>query len=483
VCDSLWQELPPSVTSITGEYLQAYGDVDQALSGFYERTIRKVAQGTGVDEEDLRNLFERTLITPAGTRGTVFKGLKTTGATGKTAGVNPLKRILHSKNGAVSNIAMEMLVDSHLIRTESRAGAQWYELTHDRFIEPIKKSNQEYVQQRRKHTVIAAGTILPLFMVAAVVWLVFELASPPKVLERIVEVRVEVREEVHPPILTSGGRFQRSIPIEMLGISTDLRRLTVNYGDGSSEVKGMSLSSNSLELDHVYQKVGRFTVSISSSEDELLRILVPVVNIPPSVEILPINNVTEGESLPENRVMEGASFSSLVSLTDSGQGPWAATVDFGDGSGSGPLEISRSNQTFTLEHTYSDNGTYEVAVTVEDEYGESGSGTTLIDVMNVTPQVNTVTKASIILGERYQGQGSFIDLGQDSWTVTVDYGDGSPVEALDYDAASKTFILSHIYEYEGAYTITVTVDDGGKEVGKNTAIVEVEKDFVSKVNN
>ena len=32
----------------------------------------------------------------------------------------------------------------HLIRAEWRAGARWYELTHDRFIEPILSSNKVF---------------------------------------------------------------------------------------------------------------------------------------------------------------------------------------------------------------------------------------------------------------------------------------------------------------------------------------------------
>ena len=72
VCQSLWRDLPPEVTVITEKHLQAFGDVNQALSGFYEQSIKRATQKPGVTEAALRAWFEHTLITPAGTRGMVF---------------------------------------------------------------------------------------------------------------------------------------------------------------------------------------------------------------------------------------------------------------------------------------------------------------------------------------------------------------------------------------------------------------------------
>jgi hypothetical protein len=129
VCQSLWQDLPPDVTVITGDHLQDFGDIDEALSGFYERSIKKAAQESDTKERDLRRWFERSLITPAGTRGTVYRGPEET--------------------GGIPNAAVDVLENLHLIRGEWRAGAPWYELTHDRFIEPIQKSNEAWRDVRQ----------------------------------------------------------------------------------------------------------------------------------------------------------------------------------------------------------------------------------------------------------------------------------------------------------------------------------------------
>jgi tetratricopeptide (TPR) repeat protein len=129
VCQTLWQKLDHSVSKeITLDQLKAFGDVDLALSGFYETAILTVSAEAGLNEGLLRRWFEHTLITPSGTRGTVFRGREET--------------------GGIPNAAVDKLVDQHLIRGELRGGARWYELTHDRLIEPIITSNHQWMLQR-----------------------------------------------------------------------------------------------------------------------------------------------------------------------------------------------------------------------------------------------------------------------------------------------------------------------------------------------
>lgn len=133
VCHALWDRLQSTnETEITADHLRAYGDVDQALLNFYERTIREVIQspemkGANLKEGALRRWFEQTLITQAGTRGMVFRGPQST--------------------GGLPNVAVDKLESQHIIRAELRGGERWYELSHDRFIEPIKESNRNWLLQ------------------------------------------------------------------------------------------------------------------------------------------------------------------------------------------------------------------------------------------------------------------------------------------------------------------------------------------------
>jgi hypothetical protein len=46
-CSGLWSSLPPTVTTITAEHLQDYGDVDRMLLDFAFRAVAEVAAEFG----------------------------------------------------------------------------------------------------------------------------------------------------------------------------------------------------------------------------------------------------------------------------------------------------------------------------------------------------------------------------------------------------------------------------------------------------
>lgn len=127
VCRKLWSNLGAETKVISREDIKTL-DVDRSLSDFYEEVIQGTAEATKVSEFRLRKWFSETLVTPLGTRGTVFKGQETT--------------------GGIPNETVEWLAKQHLIRAEYRSGASWYELTHDRFIEPILTSNKAWFEGR-----------------------------------------------------------------------------------------------------------------------------------------------------------------------------------------------------------------------------------------------------------------------------------------------------------------------------------------------
>jgi formylglycine-generating enzyme required for sulfatase activity len=175
VCRSLWEELPPDVTEITQPHLQAFGDVDQALLTFYQRALENAIQQTRVREGKLRAWFERVLITPMGTRGTVYRGTKAT--------------------GGVSNVAIDVLDSQHIIRAERRAGARWYELTHDRFIGPIQKSNEAWRAARRERWLrIGGGIAIALILLFVGITTSETLRSRQEVVQAQAAVAVAVTE-------------------------------------------------------------------------------------------------------------------------------------------------------------------------------------------------------------------------------------------------------------------------------------------------
>lgn len=124
VCRDLWAGLPPEQGEIQRGDLQTFGDVDQALTNFYESTLAQVVAATDVSERALRRWFSEELITPARTKGLVYRDEEK----GETEGL--------------VNRAVDMLRDAWIVRGDMRGGDTWYELAHDRLVEPILAANQ-----------------------------------------------------------------------------------------------------------------------------------------------------------------------------------------------------------------------------------------------------------------------------------------------------------------------------------------------------
>jgi WD40 repeat protein len=121
VCRRLWDRLRPGDAQIDVDDVQDVGDVDTALRGYYADTVADVAAETEIRERTIRQWFDTQLITEQGIRGQV------------------LQRPEHSQG--LDNRAIGALVDAHLVRAEQRRGATWFELAHDRLIEPVRADN------------------------------------------------------------------------------------------------------------------------------------------------------------------------------------------------------------------------------------------------------------------------------------------------------------------------------------------------------
>jgi len=123
VCYGLWEDLPSDRDTITADDLLEVGDVDQSLERFFDRRMAAVAQTMSVPERNIREWFEKELITSNRTRNMVLRD------TSDTA-------MLHD------NVVRTMRGD--LVKAELRAGQIWYELSHDRLIKPIITSNAKW---------------------------------------------------------------------------------------------------------------------------------------------------------------------------------------------------------------------------------------------------------------------------------------------------------------------------------------------------
>jgi alpha-tubulin suppressor-like RCC1 family protein/PKD repeat protein len=135
----------------------------------------------------------------------------------------------------------------------------------------------------------------------------------------------------------------------------------------------------------------------------------------------------------------------------------------------GTLSGNAPNLIYTPSLNYygSDSFTYKA----NDGQADSNVATVSITVNSVNdlPIVSAGGDATINEGSTFSGSGSFEDPDPDTWTATVDYGDGSGIQPLTL--TGKTFNLTNVYADNGIYTVTVVVTDNNGGIGTDTLTV------------
>ncbi|MGQ9826825.1 MAG: PKD domain-containing protein [Roseiflexus sp.] len=187
--------------------------------------------------------------------------------------------------------------------------------------------------------------------------------------------------------------------------------------------------------------------SAYSSATATATITVNPVNDPPEVTIS--SNVTATNIL--------AAFNVNGSVVDVEDTTLNVTINFGDGATD---TLTSEDGTFASAHQYQRSGTYTVTVTVRDSANATASQSFVVQAVNDPPQLtlDAAIPSSVHIFTPFNGGGSFFDTENDSITLQINFGDGTPEQTIT-PAPDRTFSFSHQYQQSGQYTMTVTVRD------------------------
>jgi hypothetical protein len=113
-----------AVAPVVGLTLDDYAQLNMALESYYAGKVEAASQDDPLLERRVRDWIDRRLITFSAARALILsEGARTQG---------------------LNDEVIRRLVNDYLTRTEVRRDQTYYQLAHDRLVEPIRKNNREW---------------------------------------------------------------------------------------------------------------------------------------------------------------------------------------------------------------------------------------------------------------------------------------------------------------------------------------------------
>ncbi len=213
-----------------------------------------------------------------------------------------------------------------------------------------------------------------------------------------------------------------------------------DFGDGGSAV-GQSVTWS-------YSDDGSFTVTLTASDDDGASSsstgTATIANVAPTFSSVVAPTIgDEGLSTSFSALVADAGTDDLPDLVIT----WA----WGDG--------TADSTGATPSHTWADDGTYTITVSVDDQDGGVTTQTETITIGNIDPSITSSAPTSAVQGAQYSYTPSVVDPGDEVFTWTL-----SPSASTNTVFSSSTGALTWTPDSadvaQGTFSLVLTVDDG-----------------------
>ena len=284
-------------------------------------------------------------------------------------------------------------------------------------------------------------------------------------------------------LATSAASINRGDTLTLTGAVADpglvdTETLTVNWGDGSTDVVGVDPATPTFTASHRYlanpsgTATDTFTINATAADKDggvspTVATSVTVVTPPPVILGLSSDPIVEGQTA----TVDGT-------ILDNGTNDhFTVAIDW---NGDGIVDQTFTNVpagSFAFMHLYQNAAPdgIPVGITVTNLGGSTDAVTDVV-VANVPPTVALDPVAAITEGGTATLSGTITDPGiNDTETLIADWGDGSGPQTYALGTV-RQFSLGHQYLNDapgGTYAVTVTATDNGGATGAASGTVAV----------
>jgi PKD repeat protein len=256
---------------------------------------------------------------------------------------------------------------------------------------------------------------------------------------------------------------------------------SIDWGDGTTTTGTVSGGAGTFTVSgtHTYGDEGSFNAKVTLTDDA-----------PGTATATAVSAVTvaEGDTLTGNAatiaaITEGQKVTGTVAtfsdtFTGNVAGDFTATIDWADGTTTaGTVTGGAGKFTVSGSHTYTDEGSFAVKVTLTDDAPGTATATATstvtvneADALTGTGTIITMTEGSAFIGTVAVFTDTFTGNTAGDFTATVDWGDGTTTAAtVSGSNGHFTIAGAHTYAEDGSFMVKATLADDAPGTATATA--------------